>query len=997
MRAKLLLTVTLAPLLAAVLSAPAAAAPEAADPAPAGKAAPKPKRTEKTGLPRPKVEALSPTRTRLTFPAINHQGYQLSQVGETLVLSHQFGGRIAPLSALPRNVLALTSEATVTELQLAPGTRVTTEMRGGRVIVELQDPPAEVRMGETMASLLPQPVLIPVPVPEPAPLPTPSQAAAAPAQNPVPEAPSAAPAAAVPSAPPQPEPPKSSRPTAADVPVPAVPVRPSANPGASPAPLAIEAAAGPAILIPVPAGTGAAAFRSGADLVVVLDQSLALTVPPLRLEAPFQRTATRRTQDATVLTIPQAPPGLRLAQDPRGWLLTTLPATEPPAGIMPQLTDNGADQLSLRLPAGGASRVLVLDEPATGTRLLVGTQTVAGQGILAERALAQFRLLPTLQGIVIAAIADDLRLRRRADGFEVTGGPHMGNTVITSDEARQADAPLAPPASRLFAFTSDTVPNLLARLARQTATAAGAPALGRSEPRIAAAETMVALGMGIEAQGLLDVALADDPALRDKPVVIGLRAVAALLAHRPTEAAALADRRLDGTTEIDLWRGLANAGDRSATPQDARRIGAGLPIMLAYPPPLRDRLLPRALEIMALNGQAAAAEAALHTLPADPALELTRGMVLEAGGHIDEALATYDRVAGLDDRLSRYRAMVRATELRFKAGRLNTTQAAEALDRALYSWRGAQQELELRIRIAELRRQAGQWREAIAVLREGRLAFPDDHEALDRAMAATFDALLIGDAARDMPPASLVALFDQNADVLKSMTWTERNGLPLVDRLTALGLAARAEPVLVQVLAQAREPARRATLGARLANLRIGLTDGSGALKALADTAPPAGLTLEAPVEAARAMLYVRAELARGRQDAALQMLEAINTPDSDTMRADLYGARQAWPQALGALTSLEAKLIPAPADPLSPAQQALVLRLAVAATLANDAPALTRITTAYAAAMEKSPSAPAFRLMTSAPVRGTTDLPRAFDEIKLIQQMKDQIGEVRR
>jgi hypothetical protein len=47
---------------------------------------------------------------------------------------------------------------------------------------------------------------------------------------------------------------------------------------------------------------------------------------------------------------------------------------------------------------------------------------------------------------------------------------------------------------------------------------------------------------------------------------------------------------------------------------------------------------------------------------------------------------------------------------------------------------------------------------------------------------------------------------------------------------------------------------------------------------------------------------------------------------------------------------------------------------------------------------MEKSESSSRFRLMTSAPVRGTADLPRAFEEIKLVQQMEGQVGsEVRR
>ncbi len=785
------------------------------------------------------------------------------------------------------------------------------------------------------------------------------------------------------------------------MPVRAVQVRKPASPATPAGPVAVEAAGGQAVLLPSPADTGVAAFRSGPDLLVILDRPIDFAVPSAELDRTFQQIGSRRTQDATIVRIPNAPAPMHLVRKARGWLVAAGPGSEPLAGIVPQVVENGTNQNSMRLPAGAVSRVVVVDDPQTGAHLLVGTQGVAGQAVTVDRTLSRFTLLPTVQGVVVAATADDLRLLRKADGFELSGGPHADNTIFAPDEPRSADERPTPPASHLFSLTDDSVPSLLRRADEQTRTAALAPALARSEPRIGLAETLVSLGMGVEAQAVLDVMVADDPALYDKPPVIGLRAVASLLAHRYDEAATLADPRLNGTTEIDLWRALLSAALRHATPRDARRMAAGLPILLSYAQPLRDRLLPWALETMALNGQSAAAEAALQRLPGEPAIDLTRGMVLEAGGHTDEALAAYDKVAEQDDRLSRYRAMVRATELRLKAGQLSVTQAAETLDHTLFSWRGAEQELELRTRIAQLRRQAGQWREALAVLRDGRTAFPDDHDAIDRAMRATFDAMLTGGAVKDIPAAEIVSLFDQNADIVKAMTWTERNGMPLVDRLTSLSLSGRAEPVLSQIVAQTADPIRKAILGARLASLRLGNGNAVGTIQALAESAPSAGVSIDPVFQSARQMLYARAELARGRQDVALGMLDAIGTAESDALRADVFGARGAWPSAVGALTALEARVIgPATGAPaqLSAEQQAVVLRLAVAATLAGDTATLERVTTAYGPGMEKGESSSMFRLMTSAPVRGAADLPRAFEEIKLMQQMKSQIGsEVRR
>jgi hypothetical protein len=946
-------------------------------------------------LPRPKVESLPASRTRITFPAAGKQGYTVTWTGDRLVVRHGQGGRIADLPRMPHNVLAMTSEATVTELRLAPGARVQTHPNGARLIVELQDPPADVRMGSMLSSVLASPV----PVPEPEELPS-ALIAEQTSQVAVPQPTETVWAVGTPNPAAPGGPLAPTLPVAADVPVSAVQVREPANPAAPAGPTAIEAAAGPSVLLPSPADTGAAALWSGPDLLIILDWPIDFTVPATGLDRQFQQIGGRRTQDATIVRISNAPASMHLVREPRGWLVATGPGKEPLVGIMPQIVKNGPDQNSMRLPAAAVSRVVVMNDPQTGAHLLVGTQGVAGQGVTTQRTLSQFSLLPTVQGVAVATNSDDVRLLRKTDGFELSGGPHAGNTIFVSDEPRGAGARLIEPTSRLFSLVSDSVPSLLHLLNEQTRNAALAPALARSEPRTGLAETLVSLGMGVEAQAVLDVMMADDPALRDKPLVMGLRAVASLLAHRYDKAAALTDPRLNGTMEIDLWRALLGAALGRATPQDAHRIAAGLPILLSYAQPLRDRLLPRALETMALNGQAAAAEAALQGLPDEPAIDLTRGMVQEAGGHADVALATYDRLAGQDDRLSRYRAIVRATELRLKTGQLSVAQATEALDRALFSWRGAQQELELRTRIAQLRCQAGQWREALAVLRDGRTAFPDDHDAIDRAMGATFDAMLTGGAAKDMPAAEFVPLFDQNADIVKAMTWTERNGMPLVDRLMSLSLPGRAEPVLSQIIVQTADPVRKAVLGARLASLRMDNGNAAGTIQALAETAPPAGVDIDPVFQSARQMLYARAELARGHRDVALRMLDAIGTAESDALRADTFGARGEWPSALGAITALEGRLIGpagAPAQ-LSAKQQAVVLRLAVAATLAGDTATLQRVTTAYGPAMEKSESSSRFRLMTSAPVRGTADLPRAFEEIKLVQQMEGQVGsEVRR
>ncbi len=776
-----------------------------------------------------------------------------------------------------------------------------------------------------------------------------------------------------------------------------VSVAPSTQP--APAPVTIESVLGtatPTILLRADRDVGAAAFRAGPDILVVLDASIEYRLPAAEMEPMFRQITIQRTQDATVLRLPMASDLLRIARSPRGWLVTTAAAQEAIAGIVPQLVEDGPDRASLRLPTTAPSRVVSLTDPELGGHLLVGTQNVSGQAITTKRTQVQFTLRTTLQGVVIATQSDDIRLRRDAEGFTLTAGPHAGDTILSSDERRNADAQLATPMSRLFNIPNDTVSNLLRRLDRQTRDVADAPALARSAPRVALAETLLGLGMGVEAQAVMDIAMTEDPKLRDEPRAIGLRAAGAMLAHRDPDGATLTDPRLDGTTEMELWRALLKVARRQAGAQDVHQLVAGLPLLMSYPPGLRNRLLPQTLETMALNGEAAAAQAALRPLDGEPALDLTRAEVLEAAGQTDEALRVYDRVAGQADRLQRYQAMVRAVELRLRDGKIGAGEAVGTLDHVLFGWRGVQQELELRIRIAGLRRQLGQWREALAVLHEGLVALPDDHEALDREMADTVEALFTGDAASRLAPADFVALYDGNADAIRSIPWNEKDGMPLVDRLVGLGLPGRAEPLLVQVLARTGDPGRRSVLGARLAMLRLDMDDPGGAIQALSGTAPGPDAATGPAVMTIRQMLYARAENARGNSAAALRMLGMIGTAEADELRADIQGSHGDWPGAVAALTDLERKRIDrddGPAALLTPDQQALVMRLTVAATLAADSATVTRMAASYGPAMEKGVSAPMFRLMTSAPVRDMADLPRAYQEIRTAQKIKAQIG----
>jgi hypothetical protein len=94
--------------------------------------------------------------------------------------------------------------------------------------------------------------------------------------------------------------------------------------------------------------------------------------------------------------------------------------------------------------------------------------------------------------------------------------------------------------TRLFEFPRQSTATLAWRARQQAIAAATSSPLTRGPKRHALAESLVGLGLGVEARTLLQVTMKDDPIEAASPTTIGLAAIAALLADRPGEAGDLA-------------------------------------------------------------------------------------------------------------------------------------------------------------------------------------------------------------------------------------------------------------------------------------------------------------------------------------------------------------------------------------------------------------------------------------------------------------------------
>jgi hypothetical protein len=743
----------------------------------------------------------------------------------------------------------------------------------------------------------------------------------------------------------------------------------------------------PAIAIPADAEAGLALFRRGETVFAVIDHPLRLDLGALARHAVFGSAVATLAGEATVLRLRLAPPAvLQARRDGAAWVLEARPeaaaADAPPLRVVPEPGPPARLALQGGLAAEALGTVVALPDPETGEPLLVGTLRRPGPGIAVARRLPEVEILPSMMGAAILPRADRVLLRVAGEGFRL----EASTGALALGAAPGRDSPADSVAmSRLLDLPVAEVPALMERLRTQLLALHDTPPLARGVPRRAAAETLLALGLPQEAQAMVGLGLREDARAQDDPRMLLAQGVSALLSGRLEEARVLGDRRLPPSDELTLWRALLAAA-RGETQAAAPALAAGAPLVLAYSDALRARILPPLIEALASGGEAPRAARLLAEAGEAPGLELARAMLAEAEGRTEDALRLYAEVAASRDRRQRAAALRRATELRLSSGAIDAAGAADALDQALFAWRGGAPELDLRRRIAALRLASGNGQAAFAMLDEAGRVFPDQARALRPDLAEAFAVAL-----ETAPPLAATTLFDAHPDLLPEGERGEAAVLLLAERLAALDLPGRAAELLDRAAARAAPPAR-AAIGARLAALRMAEGDAGAALAALDRSAAD---DVPAPLATQRTRLRARALARRGDRAGAEQALATLG-PAGAEARADLRAEAQDWAGAAAAQREHLAALLPAAPAPLGQPERAALARAAAFAALAGEDDALVALREAHGARMAGGPLAEAFDLLTADPLRGLADLPRLQRELGLLRVLPTRLEALR-
>lgn len=910
---------------------------------------------------------------RVVIDTDGKTSFTLDRDGDHAVLHLAHGMVLGQAPAPPRNVAGLSVAGDTLDLVLRPGSTLHATRLNGRVVVDVFDPAA--------TPVKPDPLRKPDPPRKPG-QPHISMASSPEIGGRAPPLPADRPNVEA-----QPPPPPTPAPSPLAAPVtPVVETARQPPPGRdtlpeNEGPLGLRVRRiklpkeldGTAFLIPFDANTSAAAFASGDATTVVFDERRPVDMAGLADDPLFAAASVRLLPNGTVLRIPHKPgQSIVLTPLPRGWRVAALTATPKQQAIGVSAAGG-----RLNFAAEQPGDVVSMADPETGATLLVGTQHRPGQGVASALTSPEFVLRTTSQGVVVEPLSDTIAMRQTPSGFTLSGGP----SGLALSPSTALTAALEQAAHLTTLLHLPTMPrDVLLRLSiRQLDDAAAAPPLTRGPKHRAAAESFLALGMAAEAQSLLKMVAEQDPKQAASPNTEALTAIAALLAGRPEEAGGLGDPRLDGTDEIALWRAIRMAMLDQGSPAAAAGIAATAPLVFQYPQPIRDRILPLMAETMIQAGAIAPAAQLLAVTKDDPHLAYARALMRQAEGDTAQALTMLDALATGHDQFDRARAAVRAVDLRLASGALDKQQAADALDKLLYAWRGDARELELRERIADLRAQTGAWRTALSTLRQAETDFPDQAAQVNARLKEMMDGMIHDPATNKLPPLEFIAAVEENADLL-SDGGDHGVDAPLAEHLLALDLPERAKPVLAKLVKQAKSAVAMARYGATLATLDAREGDNAGALAVLNDTESP-----DLPDDLAEQRLVLRAETLahQGDPTAGAALLAAANTPPTIQARAQILETAGNWPAAEQAWADCVALVVPADGA-LEEPQARMVLRLATANARAGDETGLAGLRERFGARMGSGPLADMFRLLTAEPVRTSTDITRSRTEMNL-------------
>lgn len=647
-------------------------------------------------------------------------------------------------------------------------------------------------------------------------------------------------------------------------------------------------------------------------------------------------------------------------------------AATPPGALSFARNQDDPKRSSLTTLLPGASHTLPLTDPITGDNLIVVAGNT-GRAVPSQRDYAEFAALPTANGLVITAYADDLSVGVAKDRITITrpGGLSLTPLAMPVEETPAALAAERNGPSFLdFASWSPmSGGSFLATERRLTQAVARQPAAKANTARLMLARFYLANRFAAEALGLINLIQTSDPALRGDIQLATMRAAADYMMGRYRDAHNdLAGPSFDSDRHAALWRGLTEAALENWSAAHTY-LEQAVPVLKKYGPEWQARARLVNAQAALGMGRLEVADAAMMRVPHDlskiDALEakLIKARIEAAENHYPAAAAGFTEVVnGGDDRLAA-QAIFYQTNAALAAGIIEPKQGIDVLERLRYRWRGDALELKTLRKLASLYFGERKWQPGLKTLRVATQNFVGQeqaHAAQDD-MRAAFANLFIKGGADKLPPVESLSIFYDNIDLTPIGADGDDMIRRMVDRLVAVDLLAPAAKLLSYQVENRLDGVAKAQVSTKLAAIYLMDHKPQAAVDALHHS-QVSGLPDQDGH--ARMILEARAFAGLKQWDNALDLIAVDDQADTRRLRADIYWEAGNWAMAGQKTEEILGGRWSDPL-PLSDSERGQVLRLAVSYSLANDEASLDRLRQHFAPKMQNTPDGSTFTVLS--------------------------------
>ncbi|HEV7960148.1 MAG TPA: hypothetical protein VGP01_03905, partial [Rhizomicrobium sp.] len=626
---------------------------------------------------------------------------------------------------------------------------------------------------------------------------------------------------------------------------------------------------------------------------------------------------------------------------------------------------------SLTTLVPGADEVLELTDPIIGDALTVVPGN-AGRAVPAERDYAEFAALPTASGVVLTSYVDDLSVKVANARLAITrpGGLSLTPPSMPSAEtpAALASVDASPDFLDFAAWGPLTGGSFLATERRLIQSAARLEPAKATRARLTLARFYLANHFAAEAMGWINLIQASDPGLRGDAQLTTMRAAADYMMGRYRDAHNdLAGASFDSDRHAALWRGLTESASGNWKEAHTYLEEAG-PILKKYQPEWQAKAHLADAQAALGMGRLELADAALTRLPTtltkDQTLEaeLDRGRILATESRYRAAARQFVEVENGGNEKLTAAAIFYQTSAALNAGAVTPKEGTEILERLRFRWRGDQTEMQTVRKLASLYFEQKKWESGLKTLRVATENFSgDDARAAQDDMRAAFANLYLKGGADKLPPVESLAMFYDNIDLTPIGADGDEMIRRMVDRLVAVDLLGPAANLLSYQVTKRLDGVAKAEVSTKLAAIYLMDHKPQQAVDAL-HGAEISGLP--DPDNHARMILEARAFAALKQWDNALDLIAVDDQPDTRRLRADIYWESGNWEIAGQKTEELLGASWSEP-TPLPDNDRILVLRMAVAYSLASDGDSLDRLRQHFAPKMQNTTDAKAFGVLS--------------------------------